>query len=230
MNRDDRNVKNEGCGDGKTKQMRSQESERPGVKGKAGWIRWVLTGPRAYERVKEHSCLKSPPRFDTTSGLYVVVWFAGPDADQDLQSEVMSGWLRCERRIVGSGGASDEEVMLIEDIRYLRRVGEEGDDESGEVVTGMLRVLDADTEATSAMAVNVARRREKDGALVNDGRQLDGVGDGEIDGGVYTGCIRTAPSPKSPSSSELVEAYMDPQLGSSRLGVGDWYLGGWSFR
>lgn len=180
-----------------------------------------MSGPRSYAREKERSCLRSP-RLDMTSGLYVVVWFAGPDADHDLQSEVMSGWLRWERRMVGSGGTSEEDVMLIEEIRCLRRVGEAGADGSGELVTGMLRVLDADTEAASAMAVNVARIREKDGALVKDGRRLlDGTGDGGLDGGVYTGCIRTAPSPKSPSSSELVETYMDPQLGSSRLGVGE---------
>ena len=93
------------------------------------------------------------------------MWFAGPDVDHDLQSEVMSGWLRCKRRMAGSGGASDEDVMLMDEIRCLRRDGKAGDDGRGVCVTGMWRALDADTEATSAMAVNVARRREKDGAI-----------------------------------------------------------------
>ena len=107
----------------------------------------------------------------------------------------------------GEGGASSEDVMLM-DGRRVRRTGEASGEECWECGIGILRVPDAEEEAASAIAENVARNREKDGAFVIDGR-LPSIGSG---GGVYTGSTRTAPSPKSPSSS-LDERYIEPQLG-----------------
>lgn len=68
------------------------------------------------------------------------------------------------------------------------------------------------------MVLNVARNREKEGAFTSGGRFSGADG---VDGGVYAVWIRTAPSPKSPSSSVSEDTYMEPQLGSSSPGVGD---------
>lgn len=120
----------------------------------------------------------------------------------------------------GSGGASEDDVMLIDDIRLLRRAGL---DECAGCGDGRFRELDAEAAADAATADIVARNRENDEALVSVGR-LSSVGAGT--GGECTGgSIRTAPSPKSPSSSLLDDRYIEPQLGSSRLGVGDRELG-----
>ena len=62
------------------------------------------------------------------SGLYVLVWLAGPCAAHWLHSDEISGWLRCERRIEGPGAVPDVDVMLMDEIRCLRRTGDAGRD------------------------------------------------------------------------------------------------------
>lgn len=107
------------------------------------------------------------------SGLYVVVWFAGPDECHCWHSELMSGWLYCERRIAGSGGASAEDVMLSDGMRVRRRGG--GARSSAEAgpcaCTGSTWMeSDAETVAASAMAENVERRRAREGRFGSEGR------------------------------------------------------------
>lgn len=60
--------------------------------------------------------------------------------------------------------------MLIEEIRCLRRAGEAGCDVCWECGGGRWRVLDAEVDAASAIAENVARNRENDVAFDNEGR------------------------------------------------------------
>ena len=118
--------------------------------------------------------------------------------------------------------------MLMDEMRRRRRAGDAGEGCEGwrGCEVGMSRLLEAATEATSAMALNVARRRENEGAFVSGGRfsEADGVG-----GGARVGLACSTTCPKSPSSSLSDDKYMEPQLGSSRPGVGerDWE---WCFR
>ena len=115
--------------------------------------------------------------------------------------------------------------MLMDEMRRRRRAGDAGEGCEGwrGCEGGMSRVLEAATEATSAMALNVARRRENEGAFVSGGRfsaaECVGVG-----GGARVGWARNTTCPKSPSSSLSDDKYMEPQLGSSKPGVGerDW--------
>lgn len=57
--------------------------------------------------------------------------FAGPLFAHWAQSDVMSGWLECERRMLGRGGDSVEGVMLTAGKRYSR-VGGRAEDEPSE--------------------------------------------------------------------------------------------------
>lgn len=57
------------------------------------------------------------------SGLNVRVWFAGPWFAHSAHSEVMSGWLECERRIRGRGTGVVHGDILVTGTRYSRLGG-----------------------------------------------------------------------------------------------------------
>ena len=61
----------------------------------------------------------------STSGRYVVVWFAGPSLAHCAHSVKMSGWLERDRRMEGRGADAVDDVML--DRRRSRCEGERVD-------------------------------------------------------------------------------------------------------
>ena len=82
------------------------------------------------------------------SGLNVNVRFAGPLFAHSAQSEEISGWLPCERRILGRGGVSVDEVMLAAGKRYSRVGGRPDDQPSdGKCVRDWVRRRELEVEA-----------------------------------------------------------------------------------
>jgi hypothetical protein len=93
--------------------------------------------------------------------LYVNVRFAGPLFAHSAQSDVISGWLECERRMLGRGGDSVEDAMPTVGSRYSR-VGGRAEEELSE------GRCERECERRMELEAGAVEREESEGARESD--------------------------------------------------------------